>query len=475
MGEDQDVLLSFLKYKYPKDEEEKVNSLLHQLLMENDRLLAVIDDDPTGGQTVHDINVYTGWNRESLLKAFQTPQNMFYIMTNSRSMTGARTAAVQREIVENLVWASGVTGRRFELISRGDSTLRGHYPQETQVLAAGLSQADRKELLIPYFHEGRRYTINDIHYLLDEGRLIPVGESEFGQDKAFGYKNSDLKKWIEEKTKGNVTADQVGSISLEMLRNLDFEGINAVLSERRYPKVIVNAATDMDLKVFAVCYYQMLKKGMNFIARTASSWPKIAGGISSVPLMEAGRLVEKSNLNGGLVIVGSHVKKTTEQLNTLMKSKAGLRFIEFNQHTALEPARLAQEAQRVVEAAESAMASGVTAVIYTKRERLDWNKGGAEEELAITSRIADSVTGIAARIRANPRFVVVKGGITSSEIAVKAYRVTEARILGQAAEGVPVWRLGEGSRYPGMAYVIFPGNVGSNDTLRNVVEALTDH
>ncbi|MBU9737474.1 four-carbon acid sugar kinase family protein [Diplocloster agilis] len=474
MGEEREVQ-SFLKYKYPKDREEKVSSLLNQLIRENDRMLAVIDDDPTGGQTVHDINVYTNWNRKILLKAFQTPQNMFYIMTNSRSMTRAETAAVQKEIMENLVWASKETGRRFEVISRGDSTLRGHYPLETQVLAAGLPQADRKELLIPYFHEGKRYTINDIHYLQDEERLIPVGSSEFSKDKAFGYESSNLKNWIEEKTEGNVTADRVGSITLEMLRNLEFDRINAVVSDNRYSKVIINAATDMDLKVFAVCYYQMLKKGMNFIVRSASSWPKIVSGISSVPLMEAGRIVDKSNRNGGLVIVGSHVMRTTEQLNSLMESKAGLRFIEFNQHTALEPAKLAQETQKVVDVAQAAMASGVTAVIYTRRERLDWNKGSAEEELAVTNRIADAVTGIAARIRVNPRFVVVKGGITSSDIAVKAYQVTEGKILGQVAEGVPVWRLGADSRYPGMAYVIFPGNVGDKDTLRNVVEALIEH
>lgn len=109
---------------------------------------------------------------------------------------------------------------------------------------------------------------------------------------------------------------------------------------------------------------------------------------------------------------------------------------------------------------------------YTRRDRLDLGKEDPMAELEITRRIAGGVTKIAEEIRVRPRYVVTKGGITSSDIIMKAFRAGTARILGQAAEGIPVWRLGEDSLYPGMAVVIFPGNVGDEDTLADLIESM---
>jgi uncharacterized protein YgbK (DUF1537 family) len=69
------------------------------------------------------------------------------------------------------------------------------------------------------------------------------------------------------------------------------------------------------------------------------------------------------------------------------------------------------------------------------------------------------------RITATPRFLVAKGGITSSDIATGGLGVRRAHVLGQLIPGVPVWRLGAESRFPGMAYVVFPGNVGDDRAL----------
>ena len=80
-----------------------------------------------------------------------------------------------------------------------------------------------------------------------------------------------------------------------------------------------------------------------------------------------------------------------------------------------------------------------------------------------------SVSSLAVR----PRFLVAKGGITSSDIGVHALQVRRATVLGQALPGVPVWKLGAESRYPGMSYVVFPGNVGDEDGLRSLVENLS--
>lgn len=460
-----------LDYQYSEEQVQRVEGLLGGLYEKNDKLFVVIDDDPTGGQTVHDVMVYTSWSREVIQKAFQAEASMFYIMTNSRSMTEAETARIHREIMEHINAASQSTGRDYEVISRGDSTLRGHYPLEPDLIRQGTGK-NQKELLIPFFLEGNRYTINDIHCLMEEGNLIPVGESEYAGDKTFGFCHSNLKLWVEEKTRGAYPASKVQSISLEMLRSLDFDRIEYILTAEDSQKIIVNASCYMDLKVFAVSYYRALEKGISFVARTAASWPKTVGCFSDIPYIRGRDLVDGASAGGGLIIIGSHVQKTTQQLEALKESGLDLEYIEFNQHEAVDEKRLAAEVQRAGRLANRYLESGRTVVIYTRRERIDFNTGNKEEELMITNRIADAVTAIAECIGKKPRFVIAKGGITSSDIVVKAFGTREACIWGQAAPGIPVWKLGEGSKYPGMAYVVFPGNVGTKNTLYEIVKSL---
>ena len=88
------------------------------------------------------------------------------------------------------------------VISRSDSTLRGHYPGEVEALAQALGEPYHATLLIPFFLEGGRYTLHDVHYLQDGDTLTPVGESEFAKDTTFGFASSDLRAWVAEKTGG---------------------------------------------------------------------------------------------------------------------------------------------------------------------------------------------------------------------------------------------------------------------------------
>jgi uncharacterized protein YgbK (DUF1537 family) len=65
--------------------------------------------------------------------------------------------------------------------------------------------------------------------------------------------------------------------------------------------------------------------------------------------------------------------------------------------------------------------------------------------------------------------LIAKGGITSSDVATQALNVSRAVVMGQLLPGVPVWQLGAESRYPGLAYVVFPGNVGRSKSLLEAV------
>ena len=77
------------------------------------------------------------------------------------------------------------------------------------------------------------------------------------------------------------------------------------------------------------------------------------------------------------------------------------------------------------------------------------------------------------RVTFRPRFVIAKGGITSSDVAARVLRVRRGMVVGQIIPGVPLWRLGEESRWPGLIYVSFPGNLGGPTALTDVVEKLS--
>lgn len=170
--------------------------------------IVVLDDDPTGIQTVNGGSVYTDWSEKSIREGFREKNNLFFLLTNSRAMTEEETIATHRLIGERVVKASRESDIPFLVISRGDSTLRGHYPAETETLRRTIEQVSDirydGEVICPFFPQGGRYTSGNIHYVSDGGRLIPAGETEFARDKTFGYKNSHLGKWVEEKTGGGI-------------------------------------------------------------------------------------------------------------------------------------------------------------------------------------------------------------------------------------------------------------------------------
>lgn len=444
-----------------------------------ERKIVVLDDDPTGIQTVHGVYVYTDWSEATLKAAFTDGNRMVFILTNSRSMTEAETASVHQEIARNLVAVAKATGQDYIIISRSDSTLRGHYPLETEVLRKETELISEKrftaEIIYPFFPEGGRYTIENIHYMQLGELLIPVGETEFAKDKSFGYTASELTQWCEEKSKGKVKAKDVISISISELRTADYDKIaEKLLSVQNFEKIIVNSISHEDVKAFAVAFFRALKQGGEFIIRSAAAVTKVLGGVVDKTLLTKKELVAEGVSNGGIVLIGSHVNKTTAQLAQLKMSSYPLSFIEFNQHLVLQENGLKNEATRVIKLAEKQILNGKTAVVYTCRERLDLSTDEKDKQLKISTEISDALTSVIAKLEVQPAFIIAKGGITSSDVGVKALRVKRAKVMGQVRPGIPVWKTGEESKFPNMPYVIFPGNVGKDDDLRIIVEMLME-
>ena len=158
--------------------------------------IIVLDDDPTGSQTVHSCLLLMKLDYETLRLGLTDESPIFFILTNTRALTKEKAADVTREVCQNLKSAMEMVGvKDFLVVSRSDSTLRGHYPIETDVIAEELGNFDA-HFLVPAFFEGGRITINSVHYLIIDGVRTPVEQTEFARDSVFAYHHSYLPDYI---------------------------------------------------------------------------------------------------------------------------------------------------------------------------------------------------------------------------------------------------------------------------------------
>jgi uncharacterized protein YgbK (DUF1537 family) len=240
----------------------------------------------------------------------------------------------------------------------------------------------------------------------------------------------------------------------------------------------VNAASPADLDVFVAGLLLAESEGRRFLFRTAAQFVAARLGLEPPPPWPPDHKPGERNAeglvaarqHGGLVIVGSHVPKTTEQLAHLSKSDFG------NVHTLsvsslLNDNEREQTIQDVVAKLEFALRRGRDVVMATSRELV--TGADAAASLAIGTRVASALVEIVRRLKARPRYLIAKGGITSSDIATKALGVKRALVLGQLLPGIPAWQLGPETKFPGMPYIVFPGNVGDSGALAAAMNILS--
>ncbi|GMQ11554.1 hypothetical protein CsSME_00054150 [Camellia sinensis var. sinensis] len=465
----KEVVLKYLPQEWHLDPTDDICKLNQS----NSKTLVVLDDDPTGTQTVHDIEVLTEWNIESLIEQFRKRPKCFFILTNSRALSSDKATVLVEDICRNLCTAAkSVEKTDFTIVLRGDSTLRGHFPEEPDAAVSVLGEMDAW-IICPFFLQGGRYTIDDVHYVADSERLVPAGDTEFAKDAAFGYKSSNLREWVEEKTGGRTQASSVASISIQLLRK---GGPNAVCehlcSLRKGSTCIVNAASDRDMAVFAAGMIQAELKGKRFLCRTAASFVSARIGIiPKAPILPEDLGINKGR-SGGLIVVGSYVPKTTKQVEEL-KSKCGhmLRTIEISvDKLAMKSIEeREEEINRTAEMANVFLKACKDTLIMTSRELITGKTPA--ESLEINFKVSSALVEIVRKITTSPRYILAKGGITSSDLATKALEAKRAKIVGQALAGVPLWQLGPESRHPGVPYIVFPGNVGDSNALAEVVKS----
>ena len=429
----------------------------------------VIDDDPMGTQSVANVALLAEWPVPAIVDELRNGLRGVFLLTNSRSMPLGEAVDTVSRAGRNLRDALARAGESPVVISRIDSTLRGHYPAEADALAEVFGRESALQVVVPFFFQGGRYTIDDVHYLAQGDRLTPVGRTEFARDAAFGYRSSNVREWVEEKTNGRIPAAQVAAVSLEDIRVGGPERVAERLLEMRGVRVCFpNAASMRDIEVFALGTILAEERGARFFFRSSASFLQVRGGLESRPLLAAADL-EGAEGDGGLIVVGSHVNVSTNQVAHLLERQEVVG-VEVSVENLLDEATRSEEIARVAETMNGGLRRGLDVAVFTSRE--PFLTLGGDASLLAGSRISSGLADIIRQISTPPRYLIAKGGITSYDVATRSLDVKRATCIGQMLPGVPVWELGESSKFPGLKYVAFPGNLGEPDWLSQAVAKL---
>lgn len=394
--------------------------------------LVILDDDPTGIQTVSGCMLVTQWDDATIREAMADDVPFFYILTNTRAMTRQQAATVVREAMEAVLRVNESAGHQLIFMSRSDSCLRGHFPLETDVMAQVLDEHGvsvmPKQPFCPAFIEAGRLTIDGTHYMKDGDRLIPVSETEFARDNVFHYNNSVLTEYIREK------------------------GCNPD------DYIIVNAQSYDELYAFAKSFLAEAETaGGAAIIRCSSSLPKAMSDILCNNATASSLFTPSTSQADapGVFIVGSHVQKTTRQLEQLLTCD-NVKGIELPINEILDtPDTLLNN---IKEQIKQYADNGITPVVFTARKEVRIDDADKRQRLGQT--VSDFLVRIVRELPFTPSYLVAKGGITSHDILTHGLYVRSARVLGQILSGVPCIMT---KQFP---YVIFPGNVGDVDALK---------
>ena len=398
--------------------------------------IIVLDDDPTGSQTVHSCLLLTRWDVETLKQGLQDAAPLFFVLTNTRGMSATDAAELTRIVCKNLRQAlDELAGEGINinplLVSRSDSTLRGHYPVETDVIAEELGPFDA-HFMVPAFFEGGRKTIDSTHYLVVDGKDIPVHETEFANDSVFGYSHSYLPDYVEEKTAGRIQASEVERFDLDAVRG---DSLSRLLALQDNVCCVVDGETQDDLNHFCRQLMQAAQQGKRFLFRSAASLLTALAELPPQPVAAEKMREYVRNDMAGAVIVGSHVKKTTQQLNQLLQQDGttgiGIDVSMIQDHRT-------QLLEDIIAEADRCQVKNITPVIYTSRTELQFHD--QESRLAFGEKVSAFLMDVVRNLPVTTGFLISKGGITSNDVLSDGLALRTSRVAGQILAGCSVVR-----------------------------------
>ncbi len=458
------------------------------------RVLVVLDDDPTGTQSVSDLPVLTRWDVDDFVWAFGQSKPAVYVLTNTRSLDPAEAAARNEEVVRNALAAAGAPDTlRLGFVSRSDSTLRGHYPLEPDVIAATVAKVSGEGtdgvVLVPAFPDAGRVTIGGVHYMRGTGEsagtLTPVSETEFAKDATFGFATSVMADYVEEKSQGRFAADSVIVLDLNTIRAgaaaqdpaISAKAIaDAIEGAADSTPIVADIVTENDLRALALGLEEAERRGKKLLYRVGPPFGRARIGQEirtelTGPEAYAGNTPSEA---GGLIVVGSHVGVTTRQLKALTEQHSAARIVEIDVEKLLAgEADAASHLDRTVDTVVEALRGG-DVIVHTSRLLIKTDDPA--ESLRIARTVSAAVVAVVNRTLKTfpPRFVIAKGGITSSDVAAHGLEIRHAIVRGPMLPGiVSLWEPVDGPA-KGIPYIVFAGNVGDDQSLADVTRKLSN-
>ena len=439
----------------------------------------VIDDDPTGSQTVHDCLLLLKWDYSTLIKGFESQSNLFFILANTRSLSENDAKLIIEGICKNLkaVIASEAYAEEIIFISRGDSTLRGHNFLEPSALNSCLGPFDAT-FHIPAFIEGKRFTINGLHFV----DKMPINKTIFARDKIFGYETSNVKNLLFEKSKSHINLDDIQNLFLSDIEILNDEANNIVFKKLKNLKnnkhVIVDVENYSQLKKFSLIIKKLTKQ-KKFLFRTAASF------ISSISEKKSNPKDDKffSNLRiknkqkrflPGLVIVGSYVELSTIQLKNLLEISTcepiELNVFEFFRITSSQNNQNQRNffKNKIMREIRFSFEKGKTPVLFTSRKFLSLDYS---EQFNFYNSLALFIAELVEDLKYEIGYLISKGGITTNVILSNGLNADYVYLEGQILTGISVvtYNLKNDEKLP---VVTHPGNIGTKDSLVNLFKVL---
>ncbi len=450
---------------------------IRQHLDQAQRKVVVLDDDPVGPQTTHGLDVLTTPTPAALSRALSAAAPAFCVLTNTRAMPQPEAEAVSETIAADVLTIAARQGVEIDIVNRGDSTLRGHFLAEGYALdrarRAVLGRGFDGYVFAPQYFEAGRVTVDDVQHARHDGELVPVSETVFAKDTAFGFRNANLRHYLAEKSSGAISADDVLSVSRDDIRNGGPDRVARLLASLADGRMaIVNAEDYRDLEIVVLGAQSARAQGSALLFRGAPSFVRVVTGTEPRPPLRHTDVYAHGPRPGhGLIVVGSHVPLSTRQYEAARKLD-GITCVEARVSALLDPAQRDAHLTQVAAAVRAGLRHS-DVLLHTSREPVAAD--GADANLATATAISGGVAAIVRALRPErPRFIISKGGLTTSDLLTKGLGVRRAAVLGQLLPGlISVWLLVDSdAQDPTLPYVVFPGNVGDTDTLASIIEEL---
>jgi len=444
--------------------------------------IIIIDDDPTGSQTVNGCNLLLKWDYETLLQGLKGSSNLLFILANTRSLSekDVKTRLKEicsslKEIMNNALFAQ----EEFVVITRGDSTLRGHNFIEPYIINQLLGPFDAT-FYIPAFLEGNRTTVNGNHFVDN----IPINETIFSKDAIFSFNTSNVKELILEQSNHQLDFNHIENIFIK-----DFELSETNQSNKLYEyieklnnnkKVIVDIMNYSQLDEFSRIVKSLLKK-KKFLFRSAASF---ISSLSSVKQSKKDHgyfsLLRRKDNNdkalAGLIVIGSYIELTTLQLNKVLEISL-CKPIEINVLKLYTFFKLEDNLNQInsfkkliLNTIRQNLRQDFVPVLFTSREIVSPrdNNDLIEFQHFLSVFIAELVSAIKNEIG----YLISKGGITTNTIISKGLGADSVYLEGQILPGISLVTFNLLKQKGKLPIVTFPGNIGDHMSLVKSLEII---